>query len=1439
MNSNPASDVTSTVPVSTNPNWWLDPAIAKLAFGAGSKGFDGGAWSADERLDLDLEDPGQRVLGEFELLELIGEGGMGLVYRAQQTRLAREVAVKLLSAGPWASPEFVARFRQEAQHAAQLQHPGIVTVFEMGELDGLVYYAMQLVRGESLAQCLQRRGGRIPQREAAALMRTVAEAVSYAHSLGVLHLDLKPGNILLDESGEPRVADFGLARRIDPDGLRDNDHIAGTPSYMAPEQASVGRHPLTQASDVWGLGAILYELLTGRPPFEGSSALATLELLREGKLDKPSRFIPVELDLEAICLKCLAMDPGARYPDARVLADDLGRYIEGREVSVRPLTSILKMGRWARREPWLAATASIAILALIIGMAATSLQWLRAERNAVVAQTNATEASSRLWESRRETALRLEQNGEGYQAMRQLLTNIEEQESSGMQDLAASDRLRFGVMSSQGATLIDAIVIPDANPLAVALSPTGAVLAIACNDQTVRWYATATLVEIGRVTLTGRSSSSGVDRAPLFLKFANEQRLLVTLDWLGNYVSPANIDSWMIDLERASVVEPPQGFADFADASYSADGSYALLRNRSMKTQLWQVSPWRALSGVAHPGSLGRTGFLPTYVAPDAGFAAILLGASRELLWLNPADLSRGTSLRFPGQAGIAAWMNSNDGRLMAFGDYEGRVFVFDTVTRALRTFPTSRGREITWLAFSEDDKWLAASSWDGAVYAYDVARGDALVAGQMQHDFAPLRIGLSRERRMLVVSGEGKSALWHLPETGPRAVAARRVGAGPAPHGFAGRYSSDWSFDSGLMATAGIDGQVRLWRLPRSPLMKATAARQIAESADFHGQHVVDVDWNRVRIATTRDQAVTPWMEFAQPPGFAELVAGGSTLIVTVGAKLHVFDVPSLVNRYAAIPVSDTPQQLVVSADGRWLLLAFGVSGGSTGLSQRLQLFDLMTGEAMPGEALLAGPLRTISFSPDASRVLAVGPAEDVSTLLAVPGLKEVASYPHDPFQPVVWGSIAPVGGSVWLVTSAQDARLGDDQVLLWNPEADTVKQRVAGQSRPLGIIATVGGAFLAGEANDQRSDTDLNLARLRRTATSAPTANLASDRKGTLVAQAYRSEVQLYDAATGANIGPPLQGSSNALDFITSLAFSPDADRLLARTLHGHLLTWSLDPLSDSTSLNSAVLAGLDPDAESQRVLKPVSRVERRRLRSEDPGPWTRIAARRGIPVHSTARADASVIPPRSKESSPWMLDLGPVIASGPEGVRNTFYSGRPQMRPYPAGVQRFGGMDYELRGFFEIGGRLSTLDARNTTEEIRFWTLPCVPVPDAPVRAIWPLMMSAVPVRSTEETVLAELVWHYTDGSSAVTPLRTQHELAGYSGLDSNVPLVFGNSLSRVSPGTQGETLSSPRLLNPYTGKSLRCVSIESLGPPASVLVLAITAEPMSAEPPRPEP
>lgn len=345
-------------------------------------------------LALDLDDPAQRRFGDYELLELIGEGGMGVVYRARQLSLDREVAVKVLAAGPWASQDFIERFRREAQNAARMQHPNIVAIYEVGTAEDLQFFSMQLVRGPSLAH-EARRAARMSAQRAASLLRTVAEAVDYAHRLGVLHLDLKPANVLLDESGEPHVADFGLARRLEDAGSTGTGEVSGTPSYMAPEQVAGQAHAISPSTDVWGLGAILYELVTGQPPFRAASTRSTLQLVASGIVREPRRSTPdLPRDLEAIILRCLKRDPAARYPSARALADDLGRFVEGYAVRARPLNAAQRVLRWVRREPRLAGSAALIALSLIVGVVATAMQWRRAETNAVHARESGQRAEA-------------------------------------------------------------------------------------------------------------------------------------------------------------------------------------------------------------------------------------------------------------------------------------------------------------------------------------------------------------------------------------------------------------------------------------------------------------------------------------------------------------------------------------------------------------------------------------------------------------------------------------------------------------------------------------------------------------------------------------------------------------------------------------------------------------------------------------------------------------------------------------------------------------------------------------------------------------------------------------------------------------------------------------------------------------------------------------
>jgi WD40 repeat protein len=312
------------------------------------------------------------TLGDYELLEKLGEGGMGQVYKARHRSLGRLVALKVIRAGAPVTEADRLRFRTEADAAARLDHPNIVPVYEVGEYDGHPYIAERYVEGGPLSRHLDR--FRNDPRAAASLLAALARAVHHAHERGVLHRDLKPGNVLLEwRAGHagapvPHVADFGLARLLDQDSaLTRTGDLVGTPSYMAPEQASGGAAAITTATDVYGLGAILYALLTGRAPFAGPTVLETLEQVKGREPDPPRRLNPkVDRDLETICLTCLAKDPCRRYKSAGALAEDLENWLGHRPIAARPATAGERMGKWVQRHP---AAAAFAILSAVVAVA--------------------------------------------------------------------------------------------------------------------------------------------------------------------------------------------------------------------------------------------------------------------------------------------------------------------------------------------------------------------------------------------------------------------------------------------------------------------------------------------------------------------------------------------------------------------------------------------------------------------------------------------------------------------------------------------------------------------------------------------------------------------------------------------------------------------------------------------------------------------------------------------------------------------------------------------------------------------------------------------------------------------------------------------------------------------------------------------------------------
>jgi eukaryotic-like serine/threonine-protein kinase len=332
---------------------------------------------AEETLDdvlgeLDVCDADWRV-GNYQILEEIGRGGMGVIYRARQRHSRRIVALKRILSYHADSQETLARFRRESQAAASLDHPNILPIYEVSECDdGLPFFSMKFAGGGSLLDAAP--ALRSEPRRAVALMAKVARAVQYAHGQGILHRDLKPGNILLDGRGEPLVSDFGLAKWLDTTShLTRTLTIFGTPGYIAPEQVNGPSANLTPTADVYSLGAILFDLLSGRPPFLGEHALKVIQQASEKPAPKLRTLVPsLDRDLETICAKCLEREPGARYRSAGTLAEDLERWLEGRHIIARPVSPAARAWRWMRRNPVIA---GMAALLLVLGSAVGVMVW--------------------------------------------------------------------------------------------------------------------------------------------------------------------------------------------------------------------------------------------------------------------------------------------------------------------------------------------------------------------------------------------------------------------------------------------------------------------------------------------------------------------------------------------------------------------------------------------------------------------------------------------------------------------------------------------------------------------------------------------------------------------------------------------------------------------------------------------------------------------------------------------------------------------------------------------------------------------------------------------------------------------------------------------------------------------------------------------------------
>ena len=1423
-----------------------DAAIADLAFGSrvGSGSALGGSLSllTEEALVLDLTDPQQRQLGDYELLELIGEGGMGVVYRARQRSLDREVAVKLLAAGPWASREFVQRFVDEAQNAARMQHPNIVTIYEVGSAEELHFFSMRLIRGESLAAVVKREGKLAPQR-AAALLRTIAEAVDYAHRLGVLHLDLKPANVLLDERETPHVADFGLARRLEPGLAADNHEVSGTPSYMAPEQATAGAQRITPATDIWGLGAILYELVTGEPPFLAESPQATLKLVVAGSLRSPRRYVPkLPHDLDAIIVKCMAYDAAQRYASAGALAEDLTRFQNGYMVKARPLNTFQRSARWAQREPKIVAIALLALFALLIGLATTTAQWRRANANAqraeserTLATKNAAVSSERLWDGRRDAALRLMRDGNGFEALTPLIDNIEEKGAAGIP--AETERREIGMIEHQGVALIDRFIIPDASPMATALSPDGSLLAVTLNDLSVRWYDTATLTERGRVDLL---NSLDPDQVPILPRFIDDHRLLVFGEWFQFMPNPGTSSGALIDLDRKQAITPPKQFADLAVISWAADGKHALLHDTHSNVQLWQVEPWRPLSTLTSEANQIAGGLW--VLDPQLRYAAKIDNSYSKLQLYDPHRLDAPRPVALPPHESISAWAAARNGTSFALGTSNGQIILIDMHSLAARLLPGPLGSRVSWLSFSEDDAWLAAARSDGTAYAYDIASGEQLHAGQMQANFDATRVDIDHRSHLLILSGQvaggaGDTEIWHIPRESPMPGEGTHLIASPSHAARAGPYWLSSAPHAGLLASAGMDGEIRLWRLPQSAALEAKPALIVSDNLYSDGDHVVDRDYDHLRVVSTSRQTHTPWLPLPPPIVFAELTADGKTLIAVARTNLHVLDAVTLRARIPTITLDDTPQHMAISADGKLAALSFD-HNGLDGFVERIELYDLANGRRLDrGDLAAKGPLRQFLLSADASRLLATGPADGTTKVFDTQTQKLLCAFPHDPSQPVIWAAFTTGARRLWMVTrSIDDTQANNaDLILVDLAEGKIVERRHVPGVYPIGIVAVGDKPLLAGRDRlvlDPGAPDERLIDGLRG---GEATTVFAVSHDNRLVAHAFGHQVQLYDAVDLTPIGPPLQTQSSQMSNASALAFSGDDQHLLANVNPSITSTWRLWPVSisqrsvDELRAEAALLA---PHNTGPSILRIADAAERAGLRAGDPGPPQEPQPR---PALAVARwLGPNPIPARDPAAGPLQIDLGAVYNRAPTSQINVMNSVIPAMSDAPFGLARIDGVDYDWRGALEMrmGGENGSIRAHyqfSPPQAIRG-----LRVPPQPIAALHVLLFAPESVGESRERVYANVRLHYRDGSQAVLPLRTQREVKGWTDLDRPTPIGWSMSSTFVEIGLMHQLLfNDPLLPNPHPEKIIQTIDLETIPATWSTPVFfAITAEPVIA-------
>jgi WD40 repeat protein len=981
--------------------------------------------------------------GDYQILGEIARGGMGVVYRARQVSLQRDVALKMILPGQAASFPSLRRFRIEAEAAACLDHPAIVPIYEVGEHDGRPYFTMKLVEGGCLASRREEyrlpapgpgpRPGRRALQETCAhlagLLSAVARAVHHAHQRGILHRDLKPANILLNHDGRPMVTDFGLAKRVEQDaGLTRSQTVLGTPAYMPPEQAQPRPGGLTTAADVYALGAILYELLTGRPPFVAETYFDTLlKVVEEAPLPPRQRNAHVPPDLEAVCLKCLAKEPGRRYGSALELAEDLERWRAGEAVSVRRPTAAERVARWARRNRLAAALLSAVGALLAAGTAGSLLAaWhiaaardradllagqeraARAEAEAALAAADRARAENQrllaagyvangtraldggdpfgslVWYGE---ALRLDRGDPAREdAHRVRLAAVLRHcprlvqvwfDNEGVPPALSPDGRRVllvrrdvaRVWDVAGGDPVSAPLAHAANVERAAFSPDGSRVVTTAADGTARvWDAT-----------TGEPLTPALrqDKAIRWAAFSPD----------GGRLATAGADRvarvWDAATGRPLAGPLPHDFPVLF-ASFSRDGKHLVTCGGDVNVHQGEIRVWDL--GAARPSSRALSrGIVPrwAYLGADGEHVVAAGGRRGAHLW----PLAPGRS------DGPVAWgvrldpdgaVGPDPARVLRLDGAEAQVY--DLSQDRPVGPPLRHAAEIVHAAFSPDGRRVVTAARDRTARVWDATSSQPLTP-PLRHGRAVLRATFNADGgRLVTTADDGVVRVWDLASHEMVQPLPPPAGVGPAALGPDGRLVAAADLDGAAWVRDAVTDRVLRgpWKLPGpvTDLAFAPDGRRVLAAGDS-GARV----WDAVT-----GQAVTPLLPHAGPVQRLLFTPDGSrAAILATADRLEVYDaLTGNAQSNRGLPGKVPPYGLALTPDGRALV--------APQTAESLVLRDVVSGARRAGPFGHPGRITGAAVSPDGRR-LAVATSDGSAFLWDVASARPAAPpLPHGP---------------------------------------------------------------------------------------------------------------------------------------------------------------------------------------------------------------------------------------------------------------------------------------------------------------------------------------------------------------------------------------------------------------------------------------------------------